>query len=197
MEYCFHTSSYDVDMLLPEVSRALEQRMETYSRQRLPGLWQQIDKHPGSSSANTMTPGRKIYRRVTSILLIAVGLFLLIPGLVKPDELLGPLVVGALAIGAGIYFLWSTRKKRVSRFEKEARTFLSNVAQAESTEIRFTAEGMLVGDGAPILYSQIQFFFELPSGYFISWENQAVFLQKCDLTEGDPAQFADFLTAQL
>jgi len=197
MEYRFYTSTYNVDALLPEVSQALEQRMETYSRQQLPGVWKQIDRVPGSGAPHTTTPGRRVYRRVTSILLIAVGLFLLIPGLVRPDELLGPLVAGALAVGAGIYFLWSTRKNRTTRFQKEARAFLAQVAQSEPTEVSFTGEGMQLGDRPLIPYSQIQYHFQTPSGHFITWENQAVFLQQKDLTDGDAEEFASFLRAQL
>ena len=84
MLYRFQTSAYSVSELLPEVTSALEKRMEEESRRRLPGLWKAIDRRGGGSPSCEMTRGRRVYRRVAGILLLLVGLFLLIPGLVKP-----------------------------------------------------------------------------------------------------------------
>jgi len=44
MQYTFQTSRYQVSALLPEVSAALEKRMEAEGRKRLPGLWKIIDR---------------------------------------------------------------------------------------------------------------------------------------------------------
>ena len=47
MQYTFQTSRYQVSALLPEVSAALEKRMEAEGRKRLPGLWKIIDRQLG------------------------------------------------------------------------------------------------------------------------------------------------------
>ena len=41
--YIFLISSYDIDHLLPQVSKALEKRHEIISRERYPSMWQFID----------------------------------------------------------------------------------------------------------------------------------------------------------
>lgn len=44
MAYRFQTTAYDTVRLLPEVTAALNLRLEQESRRRLPGLWEIIDK---------------------------------------------------------------------------------------------------------------------------------------------------------
>lgn len=197
MQFVFHTSSYDEAALLPEVQSALDKRMESYSRKRLPGLWKVIDRQNGSTQPNEMTRGRRIYRRVMSVLLILVGLFLLIPGLVRPKELFAPLLAGIWAVGTGIYFLWSTRKKRKASLEKRAQKLLSGMAAAPSTAIVFSVTGMILENQPEIPYQEITFYTETPSGFFLNWADQATFLQKKDLVEGEKAAFATFLQEKL
>ena len=132
MEYRFQTSVYDQTALLTEVTAALEKRMEQASRKRLPGLWAVIDRKAAGKALNEMTKGRRIYRRVVGTLLLLVGLFLAIPGLAAPDKLFGPLLAGLFAIGTAVYYLRSTRRNRVSTFEKQAKTLLANIAKAPS-----------------------------------------------------------------
>lgn len=56
--------------------------------------------------------------RVKSIVCLALGFFLFIPSLVKPQELLVPLLAGVIAIGAGIGGLWRSRKHKKNPFDK-------------------------------------------------------------------------------
>ena len=112
MEYIFHTSAYDVEQLVPEVSVVLEKRVELASRQRLPGMWKATDSvAQKSGTPRPMTRGRLIYRRVVGAALIVLGLFMLIAGLKKPEELLLPLIAGVCGIVVGVHSLWSTRKE--------------------------------------------------------------------------------------
>jgi len=197
MQYTFQTSQYQVSDLLPEVTAALEKRMEAEGRRRLPGLWKVIDRLPGGKAPYEMTKGRRIYRRVMGILLLLVGLFLVIPGLVAPDELLGPLLVGLLAVGTAIYYLYSTRKSRRSSFEKQAQTLLENIAKAEPQPVVFTDAGMQLKEGSLVSYADMVFFTETPSGLLLNWADQATFLQKKDLEEGEWAAFSAFLRERL
>lgn len=52
---------------------------------------------------------------------LALGIFLFISGLMKPDELFVPLIVGAIAIGAGISTFLRSRKNKRNPFDKSAK----------------------------------------------------------------------------
>lgn len=200
MQYTFQTSRYQVSALLPEVSAALEKRMEAEGRKRLPGLWKAIDRRRGGKEPvipNEMTRGRRIYRRVVGTLLLLVGLFLVIPGFMAPDELFGPLLVGCFAVGTAIYYLYSTRKGRRSSFEKQAQRLLEKIAAAEPQPVVFTDAGLQLKKGAPVPYQEMAFYAETPSGVLLNWGDQATFLQKKDLTDGSWEEFADFLQERL
>ena len=99
-EYRFVLTPYDPS-LADELSRALEKRTELSSRKKYPGLWRQTDRlhayNERTGSAGT-GKGRKIFRTVLTIVLLLLGLFLLIPGLMDPKNLKGPLIVGILAV---------------------------------------------------------------------------------------------------
>ena len=199
-QYRFYTSAYNVSQLLPEVSAALEKRMEAEGRRRLPGLWKMIDRQREGKApvkVNEMTRGRRIYRRVVGALLLLVGLFLVIPGLVAPDELFGPLLVGIFAVGTAIYYLYSTRKSRRSSFEKDAQRLLELIAAAPQQQVLFSDAEMLMQDGEAIAYEKIAFYRETPSGVLLNWADRATFLQKNDLKEGTWNDFSAFLRERL
>lgn len=197
MNYRFQTTAYDVERLLPEVTAALDKRLERESRKRLPGLWKTIDRLPGGKAPNEMTRSRRIYRRVVGTILLLVGLFLVIPGMVAPDELFGPLLVGLFAIGTAIYYLRSTRKNRVSASQKQAQKLLEGIAKALPQPVSFTDGGMQLQGQASVPYEKIAFYTETPSGVLLNWADQATFLQKKDLAEGEWTGFAAFLREKL
>ena len=43
-QYNFQITPYDTEGILQQVSKALEKRTEFVSRERYPGLWENIDK---------------------------------------------------------------------------------------------------------------------------------------------------------
>ena len=208
MEYLFHTTGYDVEGLVPEVSEALGKRAELASRRRLPGLWKLTDSLAQQGGGSEKMPrGRLIYRRVVGAALIVLGLLMLIPGLRKPEELLLPLIAGILGVVIGAHALWSTFKqpkedaKKVSvspkRFEDTAKTFLDSLAKIESTEVRFTENGMALGEQAVIRFEEMEYFIETQAGYLIAWGRQATFLQKKDLLLGEDEGFQSFISERL
>ena len=213
MEYIFQTSAYDVEQLTGEVSVALEKRVELASRRRLPGMWKATDSLSQKNGAQQMTRSRLVYRRVVGIALIALGLFMLIPGLKEPKELLLALIAGACGIVIGIHSLWGTRKKPVKevaetpakmpekklskRYEDTARTFLSNLAKVGQTEVRFSEDGMQLGESALIGYGEMEYFIETPQGYLVAWGTQATFLQKKDLQDAVEGEFHAFVSERV
>lgn len=208
MEYIFRSSAYDVESLIPEVSGALEKRVELSSRQRLPGLWKLTDSLTQQGEAPKEMPRRRlIYRRIVGTALIVLGLFMLIPGLREPKDLLMPLIAGVCGVVIGIHALWSTfktpkeapRTVRASKkkYEDTAKTFLENLAKFESTEVRFSEGGMELGEQTRIRFDEIEYFIETQAGYLIAWGRQATFLQKKDLQHEDAVGFQDFVSERL
>jgi len=88
-------------------------------------------------------------------------------------------------------------EKRANRFEKAARKFLSGVSKAETAEVLFSEEGMVIEDRPLIPYSDIKDFLETQSGYLITWADQATFLQKKDFQGESLAEFADFVRSKI
>lgn len=97
--------------LLPQVQTLLAKRVELDSRRRLPKLWDLTDRLNRAERAPQAVQVRRRRRRsILGVLCWALGLFLLLPGLMEPQSLLVPLLTGAAAYGAGIAALWRHRR---------------------------------------------------------------------------------------
>ena len=189
-------SHYEIDVLLPQVSRALEKRTEMVSRSRYPGIWKVTDRF-----AAVPRKGRRSKRRtrVMSILCLALGLFLLIPGLMDPRELWIPLLAGACAVGAGIGGLWRGRRSGTSKFDRAARVLLEGVPVpgADPAAVSFCQTGMtLPGSGESadaVPYSCFECVMETADGFLLVFDTRALVLQKQDLTSGTVGDFRTFM----
>ncbi len=198
-KYIFKLSPYDIDGLLPQVSKALEKRTELVSRERYPGLWKQTDKLRASSGQ-----GQNRFRtKVLSILCILLGIFLLVPGLVKPQELLVPLLVGAVAVGAGIGGLWRSRKHKKNPFDKSAKLLLAgkNAELSESVEVEFAENGMTIptenGATETVSYDKFECAIETEDSILFVFEERVTLLQKRDLVCGMPEEFCAFCAEKI
>lgn len=108
----FDVEPIDVDAMCPQVSSALEKRTELHSRAAFPKMWELTDKLNSVEKApHAVQENRRKRRSFFGFWDWILGLFLLIPGMLNPQEMIVPLVVGALAFGAGVVVLW--RNKRV------------------------------------------------------------------------------------
>lgn len=197
MEYVFVTSQYDVEALVPEVSRALEKRLELASRERLPGLWKRTDELASGAAPRQMPRGRVIYRRIIGVIMIALGLFLLIPALVKPSEMPVAVITGICGVIVGVNALRSTRRKTANPQGKRARNLLDGIASGDPAEVRFLEAGMRLSDRSVVFFEELEYFIETESGYLLTWGSQGIFLQKKDLI-GDAAEnFEQFVSERI
>lgn len=103
--FVFSLQPLDADALLPQVCAALNQRLELYSRQKLPGLWKVTDRLSQRKPAS-QTAGRRWFRLAMGLLLWVLGLLLLAPGLTDPQQLFVPLVAGAAVFILGQLTVW-------------------------------------------------------------------------------------------
>lgn len=196
--YNFQITSYDIESLLPQVSKALEKRTEFVSRERYPGLWENIDK------LNAVSKGKRrssLRSKIMSIICLVLGVFLFVPGLMKPQELLVPLLVGAFAIVIGIVYLYIGRKDKKNPFDKSVRLLLmgkDTISAKQSIMVSFSESGMEIraDDKEPqhIPYSDFESMIETEDLFLFVHDTRITVLQKKDLTSNDITDFRNFIS---
>ena len=196
--YNFQITPYDIESLLPQVSKALEKRTEFVSRERYPGLWENIDK------LNDVSKGKhrsSLRSKIMSIICLVLGVFLFVPGLMKPQELLVPLLVGAFAIVIGIVYLYIGRKGKKNPFDKSARLLLmgkDTISAKQSIMVSFSESGMEIraDDKEPqhIPYSDFESMIETEDLFLFVHDTRITVLQKKDLTSNDITDFRNFIS---
>lgn len=196
--YNFQITPYDTESLLQQVSKALEKRTEFVSRERYPGLWENIDK------LNAVSKGKRrssLRSKVMSIICLVLGVFLFVPGLMKPQELLVPLLVGAFAIVIGIVYLYIGRKDKKNPFDKSARLLLmgkDTISAKQSIMVSFSESGMEIraDDKEPqhIPYSDFESMIETEDLFLFVHDTRITVLQKKDLTSNDITDFRNFIS---
>lgn len=196
--YNFQITPYDTESLLQQVSKALEKRTEFVSRECYPGLWENIDK------LNAVSKGKRrssLRSKIMSIICLVLGVFLFIPGLMKPQELLVPLLVGAFAIVIGLVYLYIGRKDKKNPFDKSARLLLmgkDTISAKQSIMVSFSESGMEIraDDKEPqhIPYSDFESMIETEDLFLFVHDTRITVLQKKDLTSNDITDFRNFIS---
>ena len=196
--YNFQITPYDTESLLQQVSKALEKRTEFVSRECYPGLWENIDK------LNAVSKGKRrssLRSKIMSIICLVLGVFLFVPGLMKPQELLVPLLVGAFAIVIGIVYLYIGRKDKKNPFDKSARLLLmgkDTISAKQSIMVSFSESGMEIraDDREPqhIPYSDFESMIETEDLFLFVHDTRITVLQKKDLTSNDITDFRNFIS---
>lgn len=196
--YNFQITPYDTESLLQQVSKALEKRTEFVSRECYPGLWENIDK------LNAVSKGKRrssLRSKVMSIICLVLGVFLFVPGLMKPQELLVPLLVGAFAIVIGIVYLYIGRKGKKNPFDKSARLLLmgkDTISAKQSIMVSFSESGMEIRaddkESQHIPYSDFESMIETEDLFLFVHDTRITVLQKKDLTSNDITDFRNFIS---
>lgn len=196
--YNFQITPYDTESLLQQVSKALEKRTEFVSRECYPGLWENIDK------LNAVSKGKRrssLRSKIMSIICLVLGVFLFIPGLMKPQELLVPLLVGAFAIVIGLVYLYIGRKDKKNPFDKSARLLLmgkDTISAKQSIMVSFSESGMEIRaddkESQHIPYSDFESMIETEDLFLFVHDTRITVLQKKDLTSNDITDFRNFIS---
>lgn len=188
--FIFSMKPYDVDALSTQVAWMLNKRTELASRKRLPGLWKLTDKLNAAPRApEAELKRRKERQRRWGGLLLVMGIFLFVPGVMKPQELPVPLVVGFIAILMGLLHLRKDDRKKNS-YEKKAKQLLEKMnASMEEQKLRlifYDAELSISGAGEDkkVLYAGMECTLETKDLYGLVFDNQIVLLQKQELLLG-------------
>ncbi len=202
--FLFQISSYDDPALDGETEELLRQRLETHSRQTLPGIWKATDKLNDYAEQG---PGRKKRQgryRIYGVVLLVLGVFVLVPGLAEPRA---PILIaaGIAAIFAGLLnFLLGGKRKAggvPTSCKNEAKKLLAGRRAIDwrksATKIDFDETGITVTSGESqetIPYAQIAEVFESEHLWLLMYHDErALLLQKKDLVSGDAARFTSYI----
>jgi len=193
--FIFSMKSYDTEALAEQTAWMLEKRVELASRKRLPGLWKVTDKLNTTPRANAAElKHRAERRRRWGGLLLVMGIFLFVPGVMKPQELPVPLVTGLLAIVLGVLYLRRDDRKKNSYAKKAKKLLESMNSSMENQKLRLVfgdTELAMSGAGEEkkISYTKIECVLETKDLFAVVYENGIIVLQKDALLLGTAEEF--------
>ena len=137
------------------------------------------------------------------VLNLTLGIFLFVPGVMEPQELLVPLLTGTLAIGAGIGGLWRSRKHKKDPFDESAKLLLKErgpFSEEQSIIVSFSETEMLISVGDShserVPYNQFEYAIETPDMFLLFYDTRVTALQKSDLS-GTVSAFQSFLSGKI
>lgn len=198
MKYIFKSSGYDSDLLINQLSSVLENRMESYSRSKMPLSWKVIDQFEGAAkvSDEVLKKRRKRYK-IYGVLYLAVGTFLTIPGLVEPKKLKVVLITGLLLIALGIIHI-KPRKDNKKKFNEEALKILNNYKRKEEIIIDkilyFDDNGFFEDNNEKIYsYNDVDSIYISKDAYFFIYADNILVIQKKDNQNNSNVEFSKFL----
>lgn len=202
MEFLFQITNYDDPALEAEAAELLRQRLEARSREVVPGMWKVTDRLNARAARG---PGREKRRRyrVYGVLLVALGVFALVPGLMEP-WIPSLIAAGGFAVIMGVWCLCLREKRPLQRpasCKKEAAELLAGRRAVDwgkaAAEVRFDGSGMTVSaqeDREAVPYGDMTGIFETERLWLLVYGGEkALLLQKKDLTSGAAAEFPPFL----
>ena len=198
MGFTFQLSEYNQENMEAQVSKALEKRTELSSRRKFPWMWKAIDRLDGLKVLSCVSRRRAIRYKIYGVVLLTLGIFLLVPGLMVPKELLVPLITGAICILLGLLYLLPRRKKPSQKFHAAAVKLLAGVRTAEQLGnapilVCFAQDGMMLPNGEVVPYDCFDAIAETESIYLLTWKERVTVLQKRDLIAGTHEDFLWFL----
>jgi len=205
MEYIFNITNIENLDLIPQISKAFEKRTEFLSRKKYPKLWQYADSHkPKKALTEKELKGQRIRTRLLGTVNLALGIFLFVPGIMKPAELFFPLVVGAVAIGSGIGALWRSRTNKKSPFDKAAKLLFeqrNTIPSEQNSKVVFSEEGMTILsekgnelNNEFVEYSDFESVISTNDIILLVYKEKCVLLQKKELISENISAFCEFIS---
>ena len=203
--FTFHISNYDINKLQPQLSLALEKRSALLSRERYPQLWAATDKLNLQNEARNYKP---MLSRGKSILFLILGIILVVPGLMNPQEMLVLLLFGIVGLFAGVRGLTDTgnsmlkrMKKRFNLSAKQLLTGKDRLTEKDFIDIAFGEDGISYPSGESetesISFDDFESVIEAEDLYLIVFDTNVTVLQKADLQGEDIEGFNQFLSKKI
>ena len=199
--YIFQISPYDINCLLTQVSKALEKRTELISRERYPDMWQFTDRMNTAAQGKSRSSFRT---KLLSIVCLVAGIFLLVPGLIKPQELFMPLLAGTAALMIGIVGLWCSRKNKKNPFDKSAKLLLTGkdvIPEGQAITVIFSDNGMTIpadnNNTEFVSYNGFECAIETTDAFLFVYGDRVTVLQKKDLTTDNLKDFSNQISEKV
>ena len=206
MEFIFRLSGYDDPSLDEETVRLLSKRLEARSREEVPGLWKVIDGLNAYAAKDSGREKRRRRYRIWGVILIALGIFVLVPGLVEPRT---PVLIAAGVVGIVFGFLHflpigeKSSSAPAASCRREAAKLLSQRRGVDwslpenRTELRFDGAGLSVLGGEKedaVPYGEMTAVYETERLWLLLYSGEkALLLQKKDMTAGELEKFVPYL----
>ncbi len=109
--FLFRVSAMDMKTLIPQVSYGLEKQVELESRKSHPEMWQIAERYNNADkSPASVRQQRKKRRSILARIEWALGVALLIPGLIAPQQMMMPLLIGAACFASGVVLMWQNQR---------------------------------------------------------------------------------------
>lgn len=193
MEFIFRPEKLSDDLRY-QVSEALARRTELFSRKKFPGLWEKTDELNKKRLPEEALIKRRRFRRFYGIICIALGIFLFVPGIMKPSELAVPLIVGALAIITGITAV-IPRKTAGEKFEKKAEKLILAINSSVKPEdtVVFNDKGVFENGNILMEYESLDNIIENRSIWLVCDGKKIMILRKADMVSGSIDEFGVFV----
>ncbi|MBR3953302.1 MAG: hypothetical protein IKJ82_06840 [Oscillospiraceae bacterium] len=193
MEFIFKPEKLTPE-LTEQVADAIGKRAEIQSRGKYPKMWNKIDSLNERRMPDEVLRRRKARRVFYGIILIAAGFFLFVPGLMKPKELLVPLLVGAFSMINGIFAVLPGRTA-AEKYEKSAKKLMKSInSNLVAGDMVVFGEGGIFENGKPLMeYENLEPVIEGRSLFLICDGEKIMILRKFDLVSGDLESLCAFL----
>lgn len=207
IQFIYQVSSVDAQAMLPQVSSALEKRLEIRRQQMRPRNTPDLSAMTEEQKA-AYKKQQRIKNIIWGVIFAAVGLYLLIPAIEQPKGMIFQLIVGVLAIILGLNKILrggiiKEEIKDKTKFDQAAREFLDEQVKRSleaKTQIVFFDDEMVTITGEleeldqdPVEYAEVEFSMETEDMFLVTFGNRGVMLQKKDLTMGSVEEFREFL----
>lgn len=193
MEFVFKPEKLTEDLSY-QISEAIGKRSEIFSREKYPGMWKKVDKLNGKKAPEKVFRRRKIRQVIYGIILIALGIFLFVPGIMKPKELAVPLIIGAFSIINGIFTV-IPRKANSEKFLKKAKKLISAINSSIKQEdtVVFNEEGIFENGSLLMEYENLESIIENRNIFFVCGGEKIMILRKADMVVGNQDGFRQFV----
>lgn len=206
MNFVFTRTELD-EALLPQIAHALKTRIDSLSRLKYPAMWEQADRTAARDTPEKKASREKaaaVRRRLWGIVFLALGVFLLVPGIMKPGELTVPLIVGAIAVILGCKRLFgkyvSAEQKMQKRYEASARQLLTSLNNAQTSgapTLSFDEDAMTMttpnGSEEVIPYTAMEYVIEEEDIIVITFGTKITVIRQAEITEGEIDAFLPFM----
>ena len=206
MNFVFTRAPLD-EVLLPQIAHALKTRIDSLSRLKYPAMREHADRAAAKDTPEKKASREKaaaIRHRLWGIVFTALGIFLVVPGMMEPGKLTLPLIVGAIAVLMGVKRLFgkyvSAEEKMMRRYEASARQLLNQLNRAQESgapTLTFDEETMTMttpnGSEEVVPYTAMEYVIEEEDLILITFGTKITVIRQTEIVDGDIADFLPFM----